>query len=236
MPHTFDLRELGTNHHLSMLTLEQQGILLRLLSHGWSPPNDGWIPDDDRTISDRLRLPGGVWQELKPVLLDAGVLISNGIHLQLPQVSAIHPAPAVTPEPDLFGDFPPSPTLTHREWDRHFGEVFWPAVWLKRDKHNARKAWAQLKPRTVAEGQQLLDAIMTGVREYTAFLRRNPDHAVKYPQGWLSGRRWEDEHGHGQEQNADRCNAVERVKRAVRDRRTHQEPIEAEYQIEPGHP
>ncbi|HSH83857.1 MAG TPA: helix-turn-helix domain-containing protein [Guyparkeria sp.] len=80
-----------------------------------------------------------------------------------------------------------------QEWDALFDSHFWPNVWKKHDKQNARKAWNKLCPKSQEEGQQLLDAIMAGAERYKAFLAANPDRSVKYPQGWLNSRRWEDE-------------------------------------------
>ncbi|HSH29128.1 MAG TPA: hypothetical protein VK971_04400 [Thiohalobacter sp.] len=80
-----------------------------------------------------------------------------------------------------------------QEWEGLFDTHFWPQIWKKHDKQNARKAWNKLCPSTPEEAQPLFDAIMAGAERYKAFLAANPDRSVKYPQGWLNGRRWEDE-------------------------------------------
>lgn len=80
-----------------------------------------------------------------------------------------------------------------QEWEALFDTHFWPAVWKKHDKQGARRGWMKLCPKTPEAGQQLHDAIMAGVERYKAFLAANPDRSVKYPQGWLNDRRWEDE-------------------------------------------
>ena len=68
-------------------------------------------------------------------------------------------------------------------------ERFWEAFGLRKDKASAADAWLDLN---VTE--DLLPEILAGAeRERRA--RAHPDAPKpKYPQGWLSSRRWEDDH------------------------------------------
>lgn len=63
---------------------------------------------------------------------------------------------------------------------------FWKAYPLHRGKLDAEKAWARLS----ATDKQKALAALPRYREYLQQTGTN----IKYPQGWLNGRRWEDEY------------------------------------------
>ena len=66
-------------------------------------------------------------------------------------------------------------------------DEFWAAFPAKKDKAAAKKSWAKLQPLDH-------DAAIAGASAYSSWLSQHPDPpSVKYPQGWLTGRRWEDE-------------------------------------------
>jgi hypothetical protein len=75
-------------------------------------------------------------------------------------------------------------------WQLHAFEQFWQAFGLRKDKASAADAWLKLK---VTEDS--LPEILDGARrECARRARAGPDDPKpKWPQGWLSGRRWEDE-------------------------------------------
>lgn len=62
---------------------------------------------------------------------------------------------------------------------------FWNAYPLHRGKVDAEKAWNRL---SAGDRQKAL----AGLPRYRDYIRRSGT-AVKYAQGWLNGRRWEDE-------------------------------------------
>lgn len=69
-------------------------------------------------------------------------------------------------------------------------EEFWVEYPLKLDKYKAAPAFA-----AAVEAGADAGAIIAGARRYAAWVRRNgtqPQH-VKYAQGWLNDRRWEDD-------------------------------------------
>jgi hypothetical protein len=67
---------------------------------------------------------------------------------------------------------------------------FWAAFPLKKSKQEARDKWA--KAIRAGEDPEL---IIAGAERYAAEMRREnkPKSAIKHPNGWLSGRRWDDE-------------------------------------------
>lgn len=99
-----------------------------------------------------------------------------------------------------------------KSWEQRFHEVFWPAVsspWKKVGRANALKVWmtstyALIMPKTEAAADELLEQIMKGVERYKQLLLQPNAPQMKYPEGWLSGQRWQDEidvrfielHGH----------------------------------------
>ena len=88
-----------------------------------------------------------------------------------------------------------------KQWDAWFEERFWPAVWPggKKDKPNAKKAWSTIYkslPRNekgLEQAEGLCQRILDGAARYAITLAAPGAPSMKYPQGWLSGRRWEDE-------------------------------------------
>jgi hypothetical protein len=68
-------------------------------------------------------------------------------------------------------------------------EAFWSAYGYKVDKVRAFRAWEK-----VITGGADPEAIIAGARRYVAWIEAQADPPRrKYPEGWLSGRRWEDE-------------------------------------------
>ena len=100
--------------------------------------------------------------------------------------------------PSQYALFSPPPAIikkplfTAAQIDQMFA-AFWAIYPVKRDRKNARKAFA------AAIKTADLGTIIDGARRYAAFLAANPTRSPKYPQGWLNGERWEDrlddEHG-----------------------------------------
>ncbi len=68
-------------------------------------------------------------------------------------------------------------------------ESFWDSYPVKRDKVNAEKAYAK-QIRNGATHEQ----IMRGLNVYVKSLASPGAPSPKYAQGWLNGKRWEDEH------------------------------------------
>ena len=64
---------------------------------------------------------------------------------------------------------------------------FWDAYPLKRNK---RKAWTNWQ---AAIKRAEPATIIAGARAYAAWVQANPEVYVKYPEGWLTGDRWEDD-------------------------------------------
>lgn len=67
---------------------------------------------------------------------------------------------------------------------------FWAAFPLKKSKQEARDKWAK----AIRAGEDP-EPIIAGAERYAAEMRRKnkPKSDIKHPNGWLSGRRWEDE-------------------------------------------
>lgn len=66
-------------------------------------------------------------------------------------------------------------------------DAFWAVFPIHRDKDKARQAFEA----ALASGADL-DAIIAGAADYARWLKTTTT-APKYAQGWLNGRRWEDE-------------------------------------------
>jgi len=64
-------------------------------------------------------------------------------------------------------------------------EDFWKAYPLHVGKRDAERAWMRLS----AKDQH---AAYNGIHRYCEYIRQT-GVGIKYPQGWLNGRRWEDE-------------------------------------------
>lgn len=62
---------------------------------------------------------------------------------------------------------------------------FWKAYPLHKGKIDAEKAWNRL---SAGDKQKAL----AGIPRYREFIQQTGTN-IKYPQGWLNGRRWEDE-------------------------------------------
>jgi hypothetical protein len=74
-------------------------------------------------------------------------------------------------------------------------QPFWESYPLHKDKARAFRAWrAQLAQVPDAERAQLAQRITAGALAYRNDPNRDPDH-TKFAEGWLNGRRWEDELG-----------------------------------------
>jgi len=88
-----------------------------------------------------------------------------------------------------------------KSWERLFHEVFWPAVtspWKKVGRANALKVWNSqtyglINPRTEEAANELCNRIMRGMEQYKKLLSQPNAPSMKYPEGWLSGQRWNDE-------------------------------------------
>jgi hypothetical protein len=78
-------------------------------------------------------------------------------------------------------------------WDEENFVRVWDEFDLKRGQPDAIKAWNKLKPSSELVGQ-----ILTAIRKEHAARQWHFDAGIKFPQqgylqGWLNGRRWEDE-------------------------------------------
>ncbi|WP_461004592.1 hypothetical protein [Trueperella pyogenes] len=66
-------------------------------------------------------------------------------------------------------------------------ETFWAAYPAKKGKRRAYEAWKKALKRATPE------TIITGAKAYAAWCTHNPTVSTKYPEGWLSASRWEDD-------------------------------------------
>lgn len=66
-------------------------------------------------------------------------------------------------------------------------EEFWKKYPLHRARVDALKVWNRMSPEDK-------NAAFEGVDLYREFCESHPKVAIKYAQGWLNGRRWEDEY------------------------------------------
>lgn len=76
--------------------------------------------------------------------------------------------------------------------------VFWEAFDLKSGKREAADAWLKIRwAKTPEENHALFERIITSAKieaaNRVAKRARDPTHRPKWPEGWLSGNRWEDE-------------------------------------------
>lgn len=84
----------------------------------------------------------------------------------------------------MFPDIPPAAPKV--DLDAEF-DTFWADYPLKRGKEPARKAFAKARKSGVP-----LEKIRSGARQYGLEVRGLDHSKVKYPQGWLTDRRWQD--------------------------------------------
>lgn len=121
----------------------------------------------------------------------------NGQYRESPAMSprdTLREYPPSRPDPTLsttdvvdISSSTASPTASKRaEHEREFHEQFWPLYPKKVGKQDALKSF--LKARTSTDLQTILD----GVNRYAA-QGFEDSRLIKHPQGWLNGRRWEDE-------------------------------------------
>ena len=73
-------------------------------------------------------------------------------------------------------------------WEQAF-DVFWEAYPKKKDKHDARRAFAKLRDKV--EPSTLLSALER--QKQSPQWRKDNGQYIPYPATWLHGRRWEDE-------------------------------------------
>lgn len=66
-------------------------------------------------------------------------------------------------------------------------ETFWRAYPVKKGKRRAYDAWKKALKRATPE------TIIDGATAYAAWCAQHPTVSIKYPEGWLSGSRWEDD-------------------------------------------
>ena len=92
----------------------------------------------------------------------------------------------VTPPPTRPDPTRPDPVVKKTRNASRFAE-FWDAYPVKRDKKKAQEAYDRLVARGVDQ-----DRIINGAAVYAEYVKRPNAPAAKYPQGWLSGERWED--------------------------------------------
>lgn len=85
----------------------------------------------------------------------------------------------------MFLDIRPATPETPR-YDEDF-DTFWASYPLKRGKEPARKAFIKARKSGVP-----LDTMCAGARAYGLEVRGLDPSKVKYPQGWISDRRWQD--------------------------------------------
>ena len=71
--------------------------------------------------------------------------------------------------------------------DRDQFDAFWNAYGVKKDREGAARAWLAITNRDNI-APKIIEAAKMAAQEAA----NNPDTARKYPQGWLSSRRWED--------------------------------------------
>lgn len=113
--------------------------------------------------------------------------VSRGDNLREYQPS--RPDPTITTTDVVVNTSSPAAPATvskRAEHEREFQEQFWPIYPKKVGKQDALKAF--LKARSSTDLQSILD----GVNRYVA-QGFEDSRLIKHPQGWLNGRRWEDE-------------------------------------------
>lgn len=79
-------------------------------------------------------------------------------------------------------DLPPVPTPVDEEFDE-----FWKHYPLKKGKEPARKAFVKARKSTVP-----LEKLISGADQYALEVRGLEPSKIKYPQGWLTDKRWQD--------------------------------------------
>lgn len=95
--------------------------------------------------------------------------------------------PRVTPPPTR-PDPTPKEEKNKRVRDTSRFEEFWEAYPAKKGKAAAQRNWSSLMRRGI-DPQRIID----GAKAYAAEMRAKDDPKYKYPQGWLTDGRWEDE-------------------------------------------
>lgn len=212
------------NPVLATLAHDQLGQVMLLLCRMAVAGDDQSLPDEPERMARLLSVSPDAWAALRHELLhpDCGAFWSQAGRLGCFWLSEPPVAHETLPVATETGtDAQKFQRQLRQEWEALFDSHFWPAVWKKHDKQNARKAWNKLCPASPEAGQQLLDAIMAGVERYKTFLTANPDRSVKYPQGWLNGRRWEDEFDQqdmtGTRKDASQKSALDRMLDSMRE-------------------
>ena len=125
---------------------------------------------------------------LTPNLLGENDLPPNLTVVSPKSNGALPPNPTVVSPKSAWGEpLEPSKELEPLEPSDRF-EEFWHAYALPKGKAEARKAWAKAIKDTDPQ------VIISAAREYVLWLDTQDDPPQqKYAQGWLNGRRWEDE-------------------------------------------
>jgi len=119
--------------------------------------------------------------------------LPEGPDLSPEKIPPIAPKPELGPEPELV---PVKPKRARRsasvlsEWQEPLFREFWLAYWVKSGKVEAERAFAK-----VVSSVDIFHDVMAGVRKQRAMQvsRLQQGGTAKYAQGWLNGRRWEDE-------------------------------------------
>lgn len=79
-------------------------------------------------------------------------------------------------------DLPPVPAPVDEEFDE-----FWKHYPLKKGKEPARKAFIKARKSAVP-----LEKLISGADQYALEVRGLEPSKIKYPQGWLTDKRWQD--------------------------------------------
>ena len=86
----------------------------------------------------------------------------------------------LSPKESWYGSMPDD---LRQQFDR-----FWRTYGVKRDREGAAKAWRQIPDMS----DTLAETVIRAAEMAKADAEANQETNRKYPQGWLSGRRWED--------------------------------------------
>jgi hypothetical protein len=128
--------------------------------------------------------------------MDAHQSLGRGAHGRAERRASVREEARISARPNVLNRPQPSGTTDARSRRARASasyppifEEFWSAYAYKVGKVRALRAWTK----AIDEGAKP-EAIIAGAHRYVAWIEAQPDPPHrKYPEGWLSGRRWEDE-------------------------------------------